>query len=495
MVASTAIDPSQVARATAVLTEYKQIGDATVLYLPQRVALFGQGTTAATYAATKFQAFTSTEVGDAIGFGSPAHLASRELLPDNGDGIAPIPLTVYPLADGTTEAAGDITPTVAATASATYKVVVNNIATAEVTIDATDSVATVCTAFTAAINAVSHMPVIAVDSTTTVDITAKWKGASGNDLVLEVDGPATLGVTFAFTQPVNGATNPTVDSHLLQVGNVWESMFLNCLEIADTTALTAYSTFGEGRWGADVKKPCVVFTGNNEATVATSITVSDARKTDRTNVQLVAPGSNDLPFVTAARQLARIAKLANVTPAHDYGGRAADGLTPGTDAQQWSVAQQDAAILGGSSTSDSIDGVVKIADVVTFYHPTGEPNPRWRYVCDVVKLQQAVYNLDLIFSSAGWNGAPLVPDNQPTTEPTAKKPKTAIAAAAAMVDALALKAILSDPATTKPLITAQISETNSKRLDIIVPVYVGGNTNQKAISLQFAYYFGASSAS
>lgn len=491
MVAATAIDPSQVARATAIKSEYKNIGPTAVQVVPQRVALLAQGTTLAAPAQTKFQAFSAIEVAETCGYGSPAHLCAKELLPSNNDGIGVIPLTVYPLDDGGTASAGDITPTVAATASSEYKVVINNISTAGVTIDSTDTVATVCTAFTAAINAVADMPVIATDSTTTVDLEAKWQGTTGDNIYVEVEGSTALGVTFAFTQPTGGATDPTVDALIAQAGSVWETLWVNALSCTDTTALTTLSTFGEGRWEPEVRKPCLVFNGSTEATLATAITVPDARTTDRTNVQCNAPGSNDLPCVVAARHVARIAALANVTPSHDYGGRILDTLTPGTDAEQWTVAQKDTAVKAGASTTDVIDGVVKISDMVTMYHPSGDPLPAWRFVVDHIKVWQVLYNLDLIFTAESWNGAPLVPDDQPVTEPTAKKPKTAKAAIAAMEDQLGLKAILSDVETTKGLIQAGISESNPKRLDLIVPVYLAGNTNQKAIDLQFAFYFGA----
>lgn len=491
MVTTIAIDPAQRARATAISTTYKQLGATPVQTLPQRIAIFGQGTTLAAPAQTKQQVFSAEEVGTLCGYGSPAHLAARQLFPVNGDGVGVIPVTVYPLDDGGTASAGDITPTVSATASSEYKVVINNISTAGVTIDSTDTVASVCTAFTAAINAVAEMPVIAVDSTTKVDLTAKWKGASGDDIYVEVDGSTSLGVTFAFTQPTGGATDPTVDALISQIGNTWETIIVNCLQSTNTTALGTIATTGEARWGASIRKPFVSITGSGEATLATAITVPDARPTDRINCQVTVPGSNDLPCVIAARAAARIAKLANVTPSHDYGGRQLDTLVGGTDAQQWTIAQKDTAIKAGTSTTDLIDSVVKMSDTVTYYHPTGDPLPAYRYVVDIMKLMQVIYNLDIIFTSDDWNGAPLVPDDQPVTEPTAKKPKTAKGAAAAMVDALALKAILSDPETTKPLIQAGINDSNPKRLDLIVPVYLAGNTNQKSIDIQFSFYFPA----
>lgn len=491
MVQTIAIDPSQRARATAISTSYKNIGPTAVQVAPIRVAIFGQGTTIAAPAQTKFQAFTANEVGDTCGYGSPAHLAALEILPTNGDGVGVIPVTVYPLDDGTTASAGDITPSGTPSAIGTYKVVAAGISSPPFTIDVGDVVADMCDAMVAAINAEPAMPIIATDNTTDVGIAAKWQGASGDDIYIEVDGPTDLGVSFAYTQPTGGGANPTLTALIAQVGSVWENFIVNCLESTDTTTLGAFQVWGEGRWQSDVRKPALVVNGSAETTVATAITVPDARSTDRVNVQITAPGCENMPCQIAARAVARMAKLAAITPPHDYGGRDLDTLTPGTDAQQWTISQKDTALKGGASTTDVIDSVVSMSDTVTYYHPSGDPLPAFRYCVDHVKLWQVLYNLDLIFSAAAWNGAPLVPDDQPVTEPTAKKPKTAKAAAAAMVDALALKAVLSAPATTKPLIEAGINDSNPKRLDLVVPVYLSGNTNQKSIDLQFAFYFGA----
>ena len=186
-----------------------------------------------------------------------SHLAVRQLLPVNGDGVGTIPVTVYPLEDDASGVAstGDITPSGAATEAAAYRVRVNNIDSEEFVISVGDSVAQMVTAITAAINAVLEMPVIAADNATNVGITSKWEGASANDIVVEVVGPTTAGVSFALTQPVGGLVNPDVDDALNQVGNVWETMVLNCLDISDTTSLDKFSTFGEGRWGALVRRP------------------------------------------------------------------------------------------------------------------------------------------------------------------------------------------------------------------------------------------------
>lgn len=489
---SSAVDASAVARVVGIKTEFKNLSGGVTL-LPQRVALVGQGNSLSTYATTKAQYTSALAVAQAYGFGSPLHLAALQLLPVNGDGIGTIPLTVYPLEDDGSgvASAGDITPGGTPTVAASYVVKINNISSEPFVISVGDSVADVVTAMTDAINAVLEMPMIAVDNTTQVDLTSKWKGTSANDLYIEVVGSETAGNTFAITQPVGGLVNPDVDTALNQVGNVWETMFLNCMDIADTGSLIKYATFGEGRWGALVRKPCVVFTGNTLSTVALATAVSDARKTDRVNAQLVAPASNDLPFVVAARQLARIVKLANDDPPHDYGSQEATGLTPGTDGSQWDYLARDEAVKKGSSTIEVKDGVVNISDVVTFYHPTGDTNPAYRYVVDIVKLMNILFNYDLIFVTKEWDGAPLIPDDQPTASRSAKKPKAAIAAIAKMIDGLGLEAILSDPETAKSTIQAGINGSNPKRLDTACVVAISGNVNILSIDNNFGFFFGA----
>ena len=493
MTISTAVQQSSVARVLGIKTDFRNLKGGVTL-LPQRVAVVGQGSEAATYLTTKRQVFSAAEAGTLYGFGSPIHLACRQLLPANGDGVGAIPVTVYPLAaDGSgVVSSGDITPTGTATKQGTINVLVNNIPSENIVISVGDTVAAVVTAMTNAINAVLEMPVVATDSTTQVDLDSKWKGASANDIVLSVVGPTDTGITFAATQPVNGASNPDVQDALDQIGNVWETLIVNCLETGDATALTAYSTFGEGRWGALVRKPLMVFSGTTEATVATAIVVPESRKTDRTNVQVPMPGSDHLPLEIAARWVCRVALVSNDNPPQDYGSQNLSGLTPGLDSEQWLYTQKDTAVKGGSSTSDVKDEVPTISDTVTFYHPTGEEPPAYRYVVDIMKVMNIIFNLDLIFATPEWDGAPLIPNDQPTTNRTAKKPYMAVSAMASMVDSLGLEAILSDPATAKDTIQAEINSSNPKRLDATLTVQLSGNTNIKSVDLFFGFFFGTS---
>lgn len=492
MAISTAVTQSARASVLGIQVDFKNLRSGTTV-LPQRVAIIGQGNTAATYATTKFQSSSATEVGSLVGFGSPLHLVAQQLFPSNGNGLGTIPATFYPLVDDVSGAAseGTITITGAQTVAAAYQVVINEIVSESFVIDVGDSVTDAALAATAAINANVNMPVTAVAAIGVVTLTSKWEGLSANDLIVRVDGSTTAGSSFALVQPVGGLVNPDVTTALDQVGDVWETIFINCMEIADTTTLDLYQTFNEARWGATVNMPAVYLTGNNESTVATAITITDARKTDRTNVQAVGVGSDNLPFVVAARQAVFIAVVGDSNPAQDYNSQVVSGIVPGTDAEQWDFADRDQAIKGGSSGVIKRDGVMVMKDTVTMYHPLGDPTPAYNYVNNLMKLFTIIHNTNLIFDVPEWDGAPLIPDGQATTNPTAKKPSMAKAEIARMIDALGLAAIISDPETAKQTILAGINGSFPRRLDISYTVQLSGNTSIISIDLNFGFFFGS----
>ena len=488
------VDVSAVARVLGITTEYKDLRGSSVVFLPQAIAVVGQGTTAmnASYTTLPVQSSSPADIGAAYGFGSPLHLTAKQLFPTNGDGVGTIPVTFYPLMDhgSGVAATGDIAPTGAATAQGSLYVYIGEIRSEQIVIPDLATVAEACTLIHAAVAAVPDMPVTSVDNTTSVDFTSKWQGASANDIKIRIDGTV-AGLTLGITQLTGGAANPVVSTAIDQFTTRWETLVLNCMEPADTTSLDLYQTHGEGRWGTLERKPYVCFTGRVAAAVVAADAESDGRKDDKINSFLVAPASGEMPFRVAARQLARIAKRANNDPAFDYGALRSDGIEPGADASQWTYAQRDQSIKRGCSTIEVKDGVINVSDVVTMYHPTGDPLPAYRYVVDVVKLQNIIFNLEIVFATDQWNGAPLIPDGQATTNPNAKTPAMAVAAVNSRIEALALAAIISDPEAAKASTSASIDSQNPKRLNVETTVQLSGNTNIVSVTLNFGFYFGA----
>lgn len=597
------LDASVTARVLGITTTYRNLRAGDLQNLPQRIALFGQGATSMVgFSTEKWTAPSAQEAAERYGSGCPIHSSLLALIEG---GLGTIPVDVFPLADGTTAAAGSITPSGTALAAKSYYARVGGVRSDAFTVakGAMDVSATLL-AMHNAINAHPEMPATlaytydtltagecqgtgdgtvtgldiasggapvpgtwtltctaeAVDGGTfklvdpngvTVDAaievgvaetdcggltftvtdgtedydvgdyflltvpatdivpTSKWKGASANRIPIEIiDSKGELltsgvadgnGVTFTIVAMTNGAGDPTVGTQLAAIGDVWETMVLNCLDPDNTTALDAYETWGEARWGTLVHKPSMVFTGwtgYGDPTVVAATTIPDARKTDRTNAQLVAPGSPDMPHVVAARQLAIIARVANNNPATAYGGERIRGLTPGKDSEQWDFTSRQLALDKGSSTVEKVDNVLEIGNVCTFWHPTGEPalTKRYKKVVAIVKLQQIAYNLALRFGAQKWAAAPLIPSGQATTNENAKRPEEAQAEVDGLIDALGLAAIISDPEACKEATTCALDDQNPDRINIDVTALLSGNTTVKDVNILWSFYLPSAEA-
>jgi len=496
MAVSTAIPNSAVARVIGIKTIFQDLRGGNILFLPQRIAIVAQGNTLSSYSLDPQQILSRKEAGDLYGYGSPIERIANELFPVNGDGVGVVPVTVYPLedagggvaADGTIDAAG------VQTATKTYTVKVNEIETAQFAIEEDDTADVALGKVKTAIEGVLEMPIIpGVVAAGSLPFDAKWAGETGNDIFIEIEGEA-AGITFTITQAASGAANPDVDGALNKIGDVWETMLISGFNYDDDSTLDKYEAWSEGRWGALTKKPAVVFTGTNEATLATLTAVTDLRTADRGNVILPAPGSNELPFVIAARAVSRAAVVANDNPPQDYAGRKLSTLVPGGYGDQWNYTERNDAVSKGLSTTEVIDDVIELSDTITVYHPNGEVPPAYRYVVDIVKLQNIIFNTALIFEADDWKGAPLLSDETPTANPTAKKPKDAKAAIATLIDQLALNAIIDKPEEAKESIVAVINDQNPKRLDVTYTVKLSGNTNIISIDLNFGFSFGTLTA-
>lgn len=484
------VDANTVARVTGITVNHVDLRGELAQLLPQQVAVIGQGATAATYATDPVTLNRSRDVGDLFGFGSPLHLAARELMPDNNDGIGLVPVTFYPMEDegGATAAAGDITPSGTHVGNATYYVIISGVRSAPITITDGELAADLEARITAAINASINMPVVASAGADVVDLDAKWAGASGNDIAVSIEGPS-QGITFAITQPTGGATNPDVDTPIALIGDKWETLIVNCLEASDIVTFGKYDAWNEGRWGATVKKPAAVLTGST-LNLAANAAFALGRKSDRTNGYATAPGSSSLPLQIAARNAARLARQANNNPPVDYCGQKLQGIDPAGVADRWDFADRQTAVAGGVSTTEYVDGVLEMSNTVTFYRPDGETPPAYAHVVDIVKLQNLIFNINAIFESDDWKGAPLIPDHDATNNPAAKKPKNAVADVNSMLDALGGKAIVADVEAAKKRTTAVINDQNPKRLDVSVTTAISGNAHVFDVTLNWAFYFG-----
>jgi phage tail sheath gpL-like len=487
------VSASAISRVTGVDVIYKNFNSGRAQMLPQRLAIIGVGNDNADYALTKYEiGGSASPVAEKYGWGSPLHLAARQLFPLTG-APAEFPVTVYPLAkaEESTPATGNIEAIGTVTANGSGTVYVGGIP-AEFAGLKNNSAANVLTAIKTAIDSILEMPVITGDITNgELPLTSKWSGESSNMLTLEIDANVP-GIIFSITAFSGGAIDPAIDPVLAKIGGVWETMILDTFDYKNTSRLDTYQIFGEGRWMVLEKKPALIVHGCTDD-LETRIIITDPRKTDYTNFLIVSVGSRELPFVVAAKGLINdIMTTANKNPAQNYKGLLT-GLNCGDDSVQENYTQRNASVGKGSSTNIKNGNVAELTDIITFYHPEVDGKyPSKRYVVDMVKLQNIVYNVRLIMEADEVKGAPLVSDRDITINPAALAPKTIKTSFINLANSLQLNALIADAAFTKKNLVVELDSENPKRINTRFPVKLSGNLEVSSNEIYFGFLLGGS---
>nr|WP_240357500.1 phage tail sheath C-terminal domain-containing protein [Pectobacterium brasiliense] len=180
--------------------------------------------------------FSDEEAATLFGRGSMAHMMSAEAIGCNSY----LQLQIVGVSDAVaaTAATGTLTLTGTATASGTVSAFVGAMRI-DVAVSADDTAATVAAALNTAIGKKTALPVTAAVAAGAVTLTAKNKGAAGNDITLRIASTAT-GVTAAAASMTGGDVDPDVGPALAAVFAAGHDIIVS--PYATQTALTALRT-------------------------------------------------------------------------------------------------------------------------------------------------------------------------------------------------------------------------------------------------------------
>lgn len=484
------VSPSAISRVTGVAVKFKNFNTGNVQMLQQRLAVIGVGNHGVTYTTEKYECQgNASEIGDKYGYGSPLYLAALQLFPLVGKG-AGFPVTFYPLAEGSgaVQATGKIEIEGTATEAGSAKIVIGG-QKATIAIASGDTKTEIFAKIKDGIDGVLAMPVTAATGDDALTLTSKAAGEVGNLIKTRIEC-AVNGLTFTVTQLANGVKDPDVTPALEKIGEIWETAILPCFDYKNTDRLDTVMVYGKNRWEDLEKKPLLSFWGCTDD-YATRTALTNARENDFINALVVSVGSPELPYVVAAKAMVNdILTTANDNPPQGYKGLL-EGLEAGDDSLQENYGTRDASVKKGSSTNIKSGNVAELNDIVTMYHPASEGNyPSRRYVCDMIKLQNIIYNVRLIMEADELKGAPLIEDATVTSNKTAIQPKTVKTWFLNLAKNLADKAIIQDVETTKNGLEVAIDSENSKRLNVTFPVKLSGNVEVTSTDIYFGFYVG-----
>tara|TARA_B100000700_G_scaffold22521_4_gene21886 strand:- start:25240 stop:26727 length:1488 start_codon:yes stop_codon:yes gene_type:complete len=239
-----------------------------------------------------------------------------------------------------------------------------------VSIAAGDSVDEIAQAIVDAVNAESRLPVTAsIDGTTTsqVNLTCRWGGATGNDIDLRMAAKGEQrpqGLALTFTQPTGGAANPDLTVAIAAMGGEWWNWI--ALPYTDTTSLEAMEGELADRYGPMRQiggRAFAAFRGNH----ADTATLGNGRNAPHVTIM----GTNLVPSPTwlwcATNAIVGAQALA-IDPARPLQRLALPGLMGPTESTRWSDPERNLLLFDGIATyTVATDGTVQIERQITTY--------------------------------------------------------------------------------------------------------------------------------
>lgn len=237
-----------------------------------------------------------------------------------------------------------------------------------------DAAATIATSIVTAVNAATDLPVTAAAVGAVVTFTTKWKGPTGNDIMvsdcfLGQAGGEVLptGITLAYAVMANGATNPSLAAAITAMGDIEYDYIIHPYN--DTTSMNLLATEMNdtaGRWCYARQIYGHVYTALR-GTAGTLVSAGTARN-DQHNT--IAGFEADVPnpgWEYAAAYGARNAVFLNVDPARPTQTGELTGILAPRPGKRFLMSERQTLLTNGIATSYVGGGTVRIERAITTY--------------------------------------------------------------------------------------------------------------------------------
>lgn len=309
-------------------------------------------------------------------FGVGSMLAAMHEAARRNDPIGEI--WCIPLADDAAgvAATGSVTYTGTASAAGTVFLTIAGILV-RVAVAATDTAAEIATATVAAINAEPSLPVTAaVNGTeaTQVDITAKWKGETTNDITIihnyrgVAGGERTpAGVTLAIDAMSGGSADPDMADAVVAMGDEEYDFIIH--PYTTTTALDALAlemNDSTGRWSYLRQIYGHTYTAKRGALGALQ-SFGSARNNQHETIAGFEAGLPSPCWVYAAEYGARNAVFIKADPARPTQTGPMPGVLAAPQANRFIITERQTLLNNGIATSYTQAGTVRVERAITSY--------------------------------------------------------------------------------------------------------------------------------
>ncbi|CNI07752.1 putative bacteriophage tail sheath protein [Yersinia intermedia] len=282
---------------------------------------------------------------------------------------------ILPLSDATAmvAATGKITVTTQASATGVISLYIAGIRV-QVAVVATDEVAAVATALTAAINTTASLPVTAAAVGAVITLTAKNKGAHGNTLDLRLNYLGSAGgettpdsLVLTFTPMVGGAGAPELDDALANLQDRTFDFIIN--PYTDTASLNKIKEFlsdSTGRWSYAEQLYGHSFAA--QSGTYGQLTAAGELRNDQHASLLGVNGSPTPSYIWSAAYVGAIAQSLRNDPGRPLQTLAISGVLAPPLASRFTLTERNNLLHSGISTvTVTDDGTVQVENIITTY--------------------------------------------------------------------------------------------------------------------------------
>ncbi|MGP2515145.1 phage tail sheath subtilisin-like domain-containing protein [Yersinia sp. 2545 StPb PI] len=282
---------------------------------------------------------------------------------------------ILPLSDATAmvAATGKITVTTQASATGVISLYIAGIRV-QVAVVATDEVAAVATALTAAINTTASLPVTAAAVDAVITLTAKNKGTHGNTLDLRLNYLGSAGgettpdsLVLTFTPMAGGAGAPELDDALANLQDRTFDFIIN--PYTDTASLNKIKEFlsdSTGRWSYAEQLYGHSFAAQS-GTYGQLAAAGELRNDQHASL-LGVNGSPTPSYIWSAAYVGAIAQSLRNDPGRPLQTLAISGVLAPPLASRFTLTERNNLLHSGISTVTAADdGTVQVENIITTY--------------------------------------------------------------------------------------------------------------------------------
>lgn len=326
---------------------------------PYKTLLIGQKTSSGGQAAeVPVPLFTADEARDKFGAGSMLHKMAQAYFANNS--TTETWAVALDDAGGAAAASGTFTVTGTATESGTIYAYVGG-QQVQVGVANGDNATTIAAAIATAINDEDTLQCIAGSSSGTVNVVAKNKGTTGNQIDLRLnynDGEEfPSGVSVSAGAMASGATDPDIQDAIDAIGSEQYNVIVH--PYTDANNLTALEAELDDRWGPLVQNDGVAISSKRDS-YANLVTLGDSRNSHLSSI-IANIGVPQSPWQLASAAAARIAASAQIDPARPFQTLQLTGMNVPTVSERPLDSQRDQLLKHGIATVvNSPGGVLRI---------------------------------------------------------------------------------------------------------------------------------------